>query len=118
MEKDLVIISGRNEDAVGKPLIYATSKSFMDYFGINSAAELPKISEVFQEEIARAQDVNQLIEDQHALAETQEHTSEEAVESVVTGEIAETEVVENISVEENTDKQEDNKQEENNEEAL
>ncbi|MBC7534245.1 MAG: SMC-Scp complex subunit ScpB, partial [Ferruginibacter sp.] len=25
LEKDLVIISGRNEDAVGKPLIYATS---------------------------------------------------------------------------------------------
>ena len=45
LEKDLVIISGRNEDAVGKPLIYATSKSFMDYFGINSAEELPKISD-------------------------------------------------------------------------
>ena len=30
LEKDLVIISGRNEDAVGKPLIYATSKSFID----------------------------------------------------------------------------------------
>lgn len=44
LEKDLVIISGRNEDAVGKPLIYATSKSFMDYFGINSADDLPKIS--------------------------------------------------------------------------
>ena len=118
LEKDLVIISGRNEDAVGKPLIYATSKSFMDYFGINSAAELPKISEVFQEEIARAQDVNQLIEDQHALAETQEHTSEEAVESIVAEDVVETEVVENISTEENADKQEDNKQEENNEEAL
>ena len=118
LEKDLVIISGRNEDAVGKPLIYATSKSFMDYFGINSAAELPKISEVFQEEIARAQDVSQLIDEQHALAETQEHISEEAVESVVTEEIAETEVVENISTEENTDKQEDNKQNYSEEEAL
>lgn len=54
LEKDLVIISGRNEDAVGKPLIYATSKSFMDYFGINSADELPKISEVLMEEYAKA----------------------------------------------------------------
>ena len=54
LEKDLVIISGRNEDAVGKPLIYATSKSFMDYFGINSADELPKISEVLMEEFIKA----------------------------------------------------------------
>src|ERR1700741_2946211 len=46
LEKDLVIISGRNEDAVGKPLVYATSKSFMDYFGINSPEDLPKLSEV------------------------------------------------------------------------
>ena len=54
LEKDLIIISGRNEDAVGKPLIYATSKSFMDYFGINSASDLPKISEVLMEELVKA----------------------------------------------------------------
>ncbi|MBK8711307.1 MAG: SMC-Scp complex subunit ScpB [Niastella sp.] len=54
LEKDLVIISGRNEDAVGKPLIYATSRSFMDYFGINSAEELPKINEVLMEEYEKA----------------------------------------------------------------
>ena len=58
LEKDLVIISGRNEDAAGKPLIYATSKSFMDYFGINSADELPKISEVLMEELVKATVVN------------------------------------------------------------
>ena len=58
LEKDLVIISGRNEDAVGKPLIYATSKSFMDYFGINSADELPKISEVLMEELVKATVMN------------------------------------------------------------
>ena len=54
LEKDLVIISGRNENAVGKPLLYSTSKSFMDYFGINSADELPKISEVLMEEMVNA----------------------------------------------------------------
>lgn len=58
LEKDLVIISGRNEDAVGKPLIYATSKSFMDYFGINSTADLPKISEVLLEELVQATLIN------------------------------------------------------------
>jgi segregation and condensation protein B len=60
LEKDLVIISGRNEDAVGKPLIYATSRSFMDYFGINSADELPKISEVLMEEFIKATAVSDL----------------------------------------------------------
>jgi segregation and condensation protein B len=60
LEKDLVIISGRNEDAVGKPLIYSTSKSFMDYFGINSADELPKIDEVFMEEMVKATQVSEL----------------------------------------------------------
>lgn len=59
LEKDLVIISGRNEDAVGKPLIYATSKSFMDYFGINSTEDLPKINEVLMEELVKATAVSQ-----------------------------------------------------------
>ena len=54
LEKELVIIAGRKEDAVGKPLIYTTSKSFMDYFGINSADDLPKIKEVLMEELVEA----------------------------------------------------------------
>ena len=54
LEKDLVIIAGRNEEAVGKPLIYCTSKSFMDYFGINTKEDLPKISEVLMEELVQA----------------------------------------------------------------
>lgn len=51
LEKELIIISGRNETMVGKPLIYATSRHFMDYFGINSSEELPKISEVLAEQM-------------------------------------------------------------------
>ncbi|HPH86114.1 MAG TPA: SMC-Scp complex subunit ScpB [Ferruginibacter sp.] len=65
LEKDLVIISGRNEDAVGKPLIYATSKSFMDYFGINSADELPKISEVLMEELVKATVISETDQPDH-----------------------------------------------------
>ncbi|MEI9955065.1 MAG: SMC-Scp complex subunit ScpB [Ferruginibacter sp.] len=57
LEKDLVVISGRKEEAVGQPLIYSTSKSFMDYFGINSADDLPKISEVMMEELVNATNV-------------------------------------------------------------
>jgi len=54
LEKELVVISGRREDAVGKPLIYSTSKNFMDYFGINSADDLPKIKEILNQEIIEA----------------------------------------------------------------
>ncbi|PZP51663.1 MAG: SMC-Scp complex subunit ScpB [Pseudopedobacter saltans] len=50
LEKELIVISGRDEDSPGKPLLYTTSKNFMDYFGINSSQDLPKIQEVQQEE--------------------------------------------------------------------
>ncbi len=72
LEKDLIIISGRNEDAVGKPLIYCTSKSFMDYFGINSPSELPKINEILMEELVKAtvmSDVNLNNEDVEVVAD-------------------------------------------------
>ena len=49
LEKELVIISGRNEKMPGQPLLYSTSKNFMDYFGINSTDDLPKIREVLEE---------------------------------------------------------------------
>ena len=79
LEKDLVIISGRNEDAVGKPLIYATSKSFMDYFGINSAEDLPKISEVLMEELVLATNVKEAEENMEAEIAVEEITVEEEI---------------------------------------
>jgi segregation and condensation protein B len=50
LEKELIIITGRRENAPGQPLIYATSKSFMDYFGINSVDDLPRLKEVMSSE--------------------------------------------------------------------
>ena len=40
LEKELVEIKGKSE-AIGRPLLYGTSKKFMDYFGINDLKELP-----------------------------------------------------------------------------
>lgn len=51
LEKELIIISGRNETMPGHPLVYSTSKNFMDYFGINSPEDLPKIKEVLAEQV-------------------------------------------------------------------
>ena len=77
LEKELIVISGRNEEAVGKPLIYSTSKSFMDYFGINSPSDLPKINEVLMEELVRATIVNA----DGTLSNNEESISEEIVHS-------------------------------------
>ena len=51
LEKELIIISGRNEKLPGHPLVYSTSKNFMDYFGLNSEEDLPKIREVLAEQM-------------------------------------------------------------------
>lgn len=51
LEKELIIITGRNEKMPGHPLVYCTSKNFMDYFGINSADDLPKIKEVLADQL-------------------------------------------------------------------
>src|SRR6476469_7884726 len=58
LEKELIVITGRNEKMVGHPLVYATSKSFMDYFGINSTEDLPKIREVLAEQIVEPTIIN------------------------------------------------------------
>ena len=58
LEKELIVISGRNEQLPGKPLLYNTSRHFMDYFGINSADDLPKINEVLAEQIVAPTLVN------------------------------------------------------------
>ncbi|MBS1761081.1 MAG: SMC-Scp complex subunit ScpB [Bacteroidetes bacterium] len=51
LEKELIVITGRNEHAPGQPLLYATSKSFMDYFGINTSDDLPKLKEIIAEQV-------------------------------------------------------------------
>lgn len=44
LEKELLDIIGRS-DAPGRPLIYGTSEKFMNYFGINSLKDLPKLKD-------------------------------------------------------------------------
>ncbi len=52
LEKDLVEISGRS-NGPGKPLLYATSQKFMDYFGLKSIRDMPVLKdfEQLQEQI-------------------------------------------------------------------
>lgn len=50
LEKDLVHIVGRDEESVGKPLLYAPSRHFLDYLGIASTADLPPLRELMPAE--------------------------------------------------------------------
>ncbi|MCQ9205104.1 MAG: SMC-Scp complex subunit ScpB [Omnitrophica bacterium] len=43
-ELGLVKIIGR-KDVVGKPFLYATTRKFLEYFGINSLMDLPKLED-------------------------------------------------------------------------
>lgn len=46
LDKELIVISGRKEDAIGKPLLYMPSRQLLDYLGINSSAELPQLKDL------------------------------------------------------------------------
>lgn len=48
LEKELITIVGKSE-SVGRPLLYGTSDLFMDHFGMNSVADLPKLKEIVPE---------------------------------------------------------------------
>ena len=65
LEKELIVISGRNEKLPGHPLLYATSKSFMDYFGINSPEDLPKIKEVLADQLVLPTHVSEAVSYTH-----------------------------------------------------
>lgn len=61
LEKELIVITGRKEDAIGKPLLYATSRHFMDYLGINSPDELPQLRDITNIEIVVPTDAAEAI---------------------------------------------------------
>lgn len=73
MEKALIEVSGR-ADSPGKPLLYKTSKYFLQHFGINSVDELPKPREI--DEILKDDDMAEhrqlLMERQMMLDEIEE----------------------------------------------
>lgn len=44
LEKNLIRISGRKK-APGRPIVYGTTRQFLEYFGLKSLEELPKMEE-------------------------------------------------------------------------
>jgi len=58
LEKGLVRVAGRKK-VVGRPLLYATTKKFLEYFGLNSLKELPPLDELVEMEQENADNENQ-----------------------------------------------------------
>lgn len=52
LEKNLIKIVGRKE-VIGRPFVYGTTRLFLDYFGLKSLDELPKIEEFTQQDLDR-----------------------------------------------------------------
>ncbi|MFH1854660.1 MAG: SMC-Scp complex subunit ScpB [Candidatus Omnitrophota bacterium] len=44
IEKNLIRVAGRKE-TIGRPILYGTTSEFLQYFGLNSLSELPRLEE-------------------------------------------------------------------------
>tara|TARA_B100000315_G_C14567235_1_gene583598 strand:- start:82 stop:783 length:702 start_codon:yes stop_codon:yes gene_type:complete len=69
----LIKIGGR-KDVVGKPFLYITTRKFLEYFGINTLKDLPKLEEFAA---LADKDINQTIENANRQVEGVEEKSEE-----------------------------------------
>src|SRR3954469_2105897 len=83
LEKELIEIQGKS-DLPGKPLVYKTSQSFMDYFGIKSVMDLPQLKDMKADQpdqtntIGELTEQPQMVENSETRAETfKEETSTE-----------------------------------------
>lgn len=45
LEKGLIVEAGR-KDAIGRPILYATSNGFLEYFGLKSLDDLPSVGKL------------------------------------------------------------------------
>ncbi len=68
LDKDLIRIAGRRK-APGRPFVFGTTRQFLEYFGLKSLEELPKIEEFLKpfsvkDEISEARNQNaQIVEE-------------------------------------------------------
>ena len=77
MERELIEIVGR-ADSLGNPLLYGTTGSFLNYLGLRSLKELPRLSEL-EDLLAEKEEIKQLA------AQMGEHVSDEELETAIQG---------------------------------
>lgn len=71
LEKDLISINGRSSGP-GKPILYETSQSFMDHFGLKNPKDLPQLKDI--------QSLDNSINPEDSNTEVEPISNEEAME--------------------------------------
>lgn len=69
LERKLVTIAGRS-DGPGRPLLYATTKEFLRYFGVNDLSDLPKLKEI-EEILKENEDAPELADARKLIKQTE-----------------------------------------------
>lgn len=81
LEKGLIRIAGR-KDVIGRPFVYSTTRQFLEYFGLKSLHDLPKMEEFASLQIPHQDAAIEEIEPepQNEIKDTSEAQSEPAQE--------------------------------------
>jgi len=88
LEKELIVISGKS-DGPGRPILYATSKNFMEHFGLRSVKDLPKLKDIqslesneigIPSELSDESPVEGPVSDEEVLVNAEEHPLAENTE--------------------------------------
>jgi segregation and condensation protein B len=101
LEKELIEIQGKS-DGPGRPIIYKTSETFMEYFGIKSVKDLPQLKDIHpeQNEIGTSME---MLDSEETVLNDAEITSETEGTSIDTIEVTSVivEATDDIGAEEN-----------------
>ncbi len=89
LEKELIEISGKS-DGPGRPVLYSTSRNFMDYFGIRTVKDLPQLKDLHVEQ----NEIGQPMDGEGSM----ENSEYSIPEEVLLPENANTEETENIAI--------------------
>jgi segregation and condensation protein B len=75
MEKNIIRIAGRAEE-IGRPILYGTTKYFLEIFGLADLKELPKIEQLRIPQVQAPEPAGQNAEDQDADEDESEESEE------------------------------------------
>ncbi len=78
LEKELIEVAGRVEDAAGRPVLYKVTPLFLDYFGINATNELPMLKDVLVSSENTIGEVAEVISDLPSGVSTEMDSADEA----------------------------------------
>jgi segregation and condensation protein B len=78
LERDLITIVGRNENVLGKPLLYGTTQRFLEHFGLRGLDDMPKAAELRLQAAALRTAEKKAEQKQEQPAETEASNEEKA----------------------------------------